>query len=783
MGNNGSKVVRIGKDEAQDRSILDNPGSFPSNSEMRSRVHGEDCSDDEVIGALTKTLVSPVIQSTSGSIPVEEDIDLTDLETDGEDLFQPANMATKAISELADSGRLGMFDQPEKAAINSRRFQNSADNETISDREEARFFAGYQQGVVQDRLNYLAIEEEARLNRIDHAEFLKERGSRLKNIGRALAGASQFALTTLPRLVDVLLPNSWQVTPKMEILDGLRNSKKEALRAERKKYERDMRTIGSAYDSIGDYVKFYCPIEDLPHLDTGSEAAVDNFVVECKFEKDSVHYKAVRHSILRRMNERTQKYNIAVRDIYNDNAAEEVAQDLLKSSWVLRAREKVKGWFTGKKQGAKPEFHKDTLLSPAQDIFITYNLDQQAKIREEGQIPSNEEVTMVGRNVAPVQRLATEPASAAPLTEAGVTKSTGDAGGKKTKNGRPFLRWAMAGAAALATIVGLSDISDNKHSDKINGQRLNDTTGLTDKHGGAVHAPAPQEQPKSAAAETRAATPQTVAAQRHANIGRQMDNLAGERKHAGSVKAEHQTSPKAAKTVVLKARSDKYPHDTAADGKKVEQPQPATDYGDARRLTESERIAQMDLVEAKVSAYKRRLAEMEKSADLINSYRSTQTDISKVQQLPGLLDNVSKLMSGLQIVSDMKKVDAQINQIDLIIGEAEHTVKTVNEAATLIPQAQALNLLKQTQDLAGSPEASFTITYSGNTNGGKALVYNVNLKQVSQKLATIQGHLDNCHSIPLQQAALDRQDAQYWVGYLKFVNWNLQYNRAQISLH
>jgi hypothetical protein len=791
MVNTGKNKAGIESDILLDRSILDEPVDFFSNRALRSKVDNGQALDEEAITeSLTRTMVSPVAAMSDFSV----DVDLSDLENHDRKtpISDRPSVNPEALSQLVNSGKIGMVDQPEANGINSKRFQRDSgleyDSQELSNRDEVKFFRNRGQSVVLEYLDNLAIYEEERLNIKDLEKTRIERGSRLKNIGNSLLSAGRSLVTALPRLVDALLPNSWQVTPKIEMLDGLKRSKKEELSSARKQYERDLQIIGAGYDTISDYVKYYREGRELPTLDINGAEALNNFVCECKFDQNSPHYSSIRHSIIRKMNERTQKFNHTIADIQHDKSAEEMAEEILKNSWALRAREKVHGWFSSKQGGEKPEFHSRELLSPAKGLYVTYASDHQARIREQGQVPATEEVTIVGRKVMPfalrdtmldLENHVTENISVRTTTDIPDTHKT-TIGPKKRRGG--FLRWAVAGAAAIATVVGLGGTDNSRQADGPNGQKITDASALTEKDiTSAVNQPL-EKGPKASPTTLPVELQNPIASKRQASIKAQMDATKGFREHK-SVNKVAQTAPKSAKTVNIPARV-KQPIATSVQNLPKTQELPKTEVSaDTRTLSEGEKITQLNLVEAKVSAYKRRLSDVEKSVGLLNSYRSVLSDVAKTQQIPGMLKNISGLLTNLNTTGDIKKVDAVIAQVDHIMADAEKITKAVNEGATIVPQGQAMNLLKVTQQLAGSADARFSINYSQNTtNGRKAAVYNVNLREINQKLAAIKGRLDNWQSVSMNQQMYDRLDAEYWVGYLQFVNWHLEHNRTQVSV-
>jgi hypothetical protein len=641
---------------------------------------------------------------------------------------------------LIENGRLTLDPQTDRLNIENLEIptEELGDNEldsflrSASDRKMAL--------VVDEKLRLVDYLDELSLQENDrnekkrqYEETLQYRGSRLKNLGKALAGAVKSVVTAVPRAIDALLPDSLQVTPKIEIFEGLRRQKEDELKKLELQYQKDLREIRSSYDSIAEYVKDNYG-KSVPRFDTNDELMLNNLVVECKFEEDSPHFKAVQELVEKRIKRRAEQHDLDLSAIMGNNASRENMDEMLKDSWLLRTREKIRN-----------------ALTPAKKPLPVATPLRRPSINSAG----NTTVNQGGGNEPP-----------------------------KTPDKRLFWSRAsaiVAGAVALGLGILVGPNSFDRSSDEfpLPTASANGKDNLPDPSASVKTTTEKPEQIKETdqPAKPKVVKPVTTPAPQP-EIVSQVRNRQVDRKNNQTVHPQPAKTQKVTSTVIPTPADKALPTspapDTAKPQTKAEQPAVTT-------LTENDRISELKMVEAKVSAYKRRLSEIETDAKLLKPLIATRNIDLHLDSVTPLLDSVLTQMKSLKTAQDRDNVNSTIKSIDQIMAEAENTVKLVNVAEAMIPQGHAQKLLDETKRLTGSATARFSIIHQSNSGSAPTInQYQVNLAEIQSKLAAINQSLQNHEGMTLYQSRMARLDAEYWVGYLKFVNWYLQFDKTQV---
>lgn len=569
------------------------------------------------------------------------------------------------------------------------------------------------------------------------------RGSRLKNLGRALLGAAKSVVTALPRAIDALLPDTLQATPKIEILEGLKRQKAYDLEKLRLDYQRDLKQINSAYDSIAQYVKYNYG-DSIPRFNTTDRLMLSDFVVECKFDENSVHYQAVKTMVEYRLACRTEKYNQDLEALEANHSARENIDEMLNDSRLLRVRENIiKAVSSPAKPAApKPNLRKLSINSINSTATVGSGDGKGGGSGNEPPVPPQKR-----------KFWRTASALAAGAAALGLGILVGPNKYLNSGNEAP-----VPSDTAANTDSGENPTTETvNHNDKKRDEEFtlqeSQNPPVEDLKTPVVQEPVRQVVP--------APQPEKV-------------NRTPVVQHSRPQRINPAPAPRLLKTARVRTPEIVRPPQEVIS-------RPTVEDKSTQVLTLTEKFAELRLVEAKVSAYKRRLSEIEADAKILAPQIAKRNIDLRLDTVLPKLDSVIAQMKTMEKVADLEKINEMLRAIDTTMAEAETTVKLVNVAEAMVPQGHAQKLLQETQKLAGSQAARFSIIHNGHSGSNPSVnQYSVNLSEIQSKLTKIQQSLQNHEGMTLHQSRLARLDAEYWVGYLKFVNWYLQYNPGQV---
>jgi hypothetical protein len=332
---------------------------------------------------------------------------------------------------------------------------------------------------------------------------------------------------------------------------------------------------------------------------------------------------------------------------------------------------------------------------------------------------------------------------------------------------RWFNRLAAAAALLTTTLVMGGDNDDSADKtvnreqvalstpEKINGQPKANT------------APAPAEQISRPTKETEKQPEKTAKADKP-----QVRTAAP--KHAA---ATQRLALNKAKTTALPLKqADLAPdrEDTLTERKRTEKKE------QTNQLTEAEKLAQIRLLEGKVSAYKHRLFLVQKDSSRFPGNTETGKAINAdLSEISRTLDQIVKELQALEIKAQTDQIEQQIGKMDRLMSRIEIRTAAVNIATAQTSSLTALDLMQKTGSLSRVKGNHFTIEHHDRAKG--SITYDVDLAKIQQRLQEIHQQSKNSQDLTLAQAQLLNRDAQYWVGYLNFVNWYLQYNPSKVA--
>ncbi len=725
--NNVIKLAVV-TDPGTDRAILSSDAPFPPNVGIGSKVDfdsAQDVSEKTALsGAQSPNNASSVNRIKPGNRFIPDEHGLYDIEP----VSAEARMLSQAAKALINSGRAFVDDSEQLPQLEEDPDWIAFQSKSATPEEALQNDQGLR---VHDYLNQLALQEERLIEKkLDYAEF-KTRGSKWSRIGKSLLGAAKSVVTAIPKLVDAVLPTGMQIVPKMEMIAGQKESQARELVQAKRAYDEDVLRINSGYDAIGEYI-YQNGSHCISRLDSNDSKAVHNFVVECKFEEKSPHYPAVKAKIEKKLAERKVQYEKAVAAIQNDRCALELAEqmetDLKKTSWRYRLLDKVKSFFNPAEK-------------PAANVSAVTQLQSKPVVITSPVMNDNHQPVVQNTIIEPQE---------APTTPV-----------------RKPSRWKFALAAA-AGLTASSFAGSHQNSTMDRTQAIQTVAASA-----ADSAPSVQQVRKEAVKQ------QLQAVQSNAT------KLQKETQVAKSDISIHQRNAKSVSLAGIKS----YPRTTDINpgpaNPNLENgqrhiPSESTDPAQ-KQVTEAERLAEARLLKAKIDGFSKRLTEINRDKLLIDRYANGSNSISMQNvRVPQILDSIKTRMGNLNVAADLNRVNASLAEIDRIITADEATVKTLNEAITIIPLGQAIDLLATTQKLAGSTQANFTVNHVG--TGGEIVPYHVSLSEIQSRLAGIQARIRDHQSVSLEQARADKANAEYYVTALRFYNWNLQYNSNYVAM-
>lgn len=571
--------------------------------------------------------------------------------------------------------------------------------------------------------------------------------------GKLLRGAKaigKFALTAVPKAIDVLLPASLQTTPKLEMIRGLEEQRNNQVYEAERECQMDISAIERRYDAIKSYVNnFYGDL--IVPFNIHEPAELSKFMEQCLADENSLHYKNIQRLVETRVAARRQEFEKEKQVILADKTYEENIKDIRESSWLLRSLDKLKAKANEWKETAA-NFYMSHVGQPALDMSIGYGKTELAM-----PVPKYS-----GRRLSQQQ----PPDNSTPPPSGG--------------SGKWFSRLA-AGLALLTAGLVTSDIqrSSARSSGQQDGSaeiaRGSSTTEAADK----IKIEKRDEK-----------TPVTVAAQNESE------------KKTAPAEAQRTTSDDTRK-VARKAQpvrphralrpslrtSPRYSAKNTMENKPVT-PQtvlnpeivPESNH-QGELLSEAAKLTQLRLVEAKVAAYQHRVASIQQDQKRYRNLPETELKIyPKLKLVNPLLDSIKVQMKSLETQEQVDKVNATMAEIDGLLGGAQKVVMAVNVAHASTATVKAKDLLKMTSQLSQDHGQNFTIVHNDQAKNS-VTAYSVNLQQINTRLQEIHSQLysETSQNLSLEESRMLLRDAEYWVGYLNFVNWYLQHNPNQIT--
>jgi hypothetical protein len=595
---------------------------------------------------------------------------------------------------------------------------------------------GEEKAALSTHLHNLANQENQRLAEKMHLEQNSEqKRTSLKNLGKGLFGALKSVVMAVPKLVEAFLPNSLQITPKIEIFEGLRKQKDNDIRNLQQTYERDLKEISSAYLAIEEYLKESYG-RAVRRFDTTDQVQLSELVVECKFQKDSPHYQAVQEVIDKKIKDRTARYNEDLQKIQENNGSQENMDDMLQESWVLRTREKVKDFFS-KKKVSKPasQFQNGGGEPPKRDKKKGLRTLLPAAVAG---------LIALGMGAIGGANKATSETNATDTTDASVT-STAQSGDQE--NNSSEIDWQPQ----TLNIFSPNNIVQNE-------------TEGDDLAVEAVPSTEPTQQMSTPA------TPDTVIANNAPETGTiKIDE-------ARRVENNLPVNSRVAERPVIKSAS-------IGNSKVIESKSQIPPQVAAENMETKDNITDLQPgireIEAKISAFQRRLSELRCDDKILAPLLKRGSISMDIGNIPSELNQAEKRLKEVRNDTDITRLQDVMSTINSALTEAETTAMLVNVGEGLVPNNLALDLLKTTSTLSGSAQARFQLNYVDHS--GKSVKYQVDLAQIQTKLQHNLELMNNTRSLTPYQARMARLDAEYWVNYLKFVNWHLQYNPNGIA--
>lgn len=556
----------------------------------------------------------------------------------------------------------------------------------------------------------------------------------------------KLTLTAVPKVVDALLPSSLQTTPKLEMVKGLQAQQADRLRAAHQEYQQDLRVLDRKYDAIKEYAtQFYGDIIKPFNVDDSEELLC--FMKQCMEDTNHLHFQNVQRMIDKDLADRTAAYEALKTEIKTDPSAEESIKEIRESSWLLRSIDKAKAKFGQWKENAE-DIYMTKVGKPAVEKTLGYAKTELA-------IPVPTTASQKSRKGSTPPRGPREPASKTgkwmPRLAAGLALITaGLFAGDVAQDAEPT-------AAIDSPVAQLPEQTDNEHNINVPSDTDSQKETVQQKNvtpAPVVVAPLVSKQPvrkAQAVRPHRALRPPLRTSPRHEA-------------------AKALQIPKTAVDVEIN------PEKTA----EIEPPNKSENVKpEVKVLSEPEKMAEMRLVEGKVAAYKRRIASIQLDQKRYEFVPDIGTRIdSRLAKIPTMLDDVSSGMKSLERADQLTQINTRLQQIDTLLNQADFYVRAVNLADASQAQIKASDLLESTSKLAQKGPI-FTIVHSNNTNS-TVTAYNVDIAQIQNRLNTIHAQVKDGSQLSVEQARMLHKDADYWVGYLKFVNWYLQHNPKQV---
>ncbi len=562
--------------------------------------------------------------------------------------------------------------------------------------------------------------------------------SPLKRLGTGLKALGRMALTAVPKAIDSMLPKKWRTVPKIQAIEALKRDREQRIRTAVSACENDLLPIERGHEAIREYVdNFYGDLIVPFNYSDGN--ALAGFIEECLHDQSSLHYKNVQRIIQSKRQPRWDQMKQELAAIENDQFVQEKTTEIRQSSWLLRRIDELKSKFVVATDQPKKSPPKAT--------------ESAAKGRKPAAIPTRPPQRRQGGN-------------------GGAGDGTG--GGTGGSSDRPKRKWLQGLAAAAAVITGTLLLSGGRdNADKTPARQTASAQApekMVEPH--RDNDKKPLENPLAKTIPEKTATDQKMTGEK------KPDNKANKpaplsRLSTQSQKAKVAVLPKKPQTVDLAPAAQEQNLDKPGEAEIPAQT-------DKNLLNEEQKLAQLQILEAKINAYKRRIAIISKDTRNYPSDTETGQAIdANLKHIADSLDWIMSQMKQLQSREQIEKIAQKQVSIDRALNLLDQRVVAINVAYGSNYAKSSINLLKETERLAASHGGVFSIEHQ-DAKQGKNRTYNVDLGKVSQRLTEIHNRLADSQQLSPQEARLLQEDAKYWSGYLKFVNWYLQYNPGKV---
>lgn len=573
-----------------------------------------------------------------------------------------------------------------------------------------------------DNLEVSALSKDWNRDLLTRAPSKSKKMSWGERIKSGLKGLGKMALSA----ADALLPNSVQTFPKLNQIEGLKNQRQEDLDKAEKACTDDLRAIERGYDVVKAYVAdFYSDL--INPFDYTNAGQLQEFYDQCFNQPESLHFKNVQRIIELRKQARLAQWEEEKKRILADNSAEETITEIRKSSWLLNVIDSLR---------AKSS-------KPAEGSVGTPSANRR----------TDDKNNAGGDN--------------------------GDSGGRSKW---PYM---LGGAAALFTGAMLVKGAINDKPQTSNETAAETTESADD----------------TSTATATVSTPESLPG----GISEQTDNLPPETAPAEAVPAKEppaSESKPASKAAALPAFSKQRPWRQTAGLKTrptVAQPKsgPVTLIPEAKKTEETpkatesqpekpEQTAEQKMEEARrqltarLSAYRQRV-------------RAAQTEIAgfpakspygvainrDLKTVTTTLEEIAPETKDQAVMSEPEVVNDKLARVDRTMKSVDKHIAAINIADAHMASLSAKDRLTIANKLAAKHGPRFTIVHNDKQKG--IVAYNVDLEHIQKRLSEIHAQATNSKDLTFEQARMLRMDAQYWVNYLKFTNWYLQYSPEKVT--
>lgn len=590
-------------------------------------------------------------------------------------------------------------------------------------------------------------------------EYARARAKRsiLGNLANGAKEIGKFFFTAIPKAIDALLPVDLQTTPKLEMINGLQEHKATRAYEAEHDYQKDLSALNRRYGAIKDYVvNFYGDL--IVPFNIHEPAELTRFMQQCLEDESSLHFQNVQRLIDTRVAARKAQLLQTKAQIESDKSSKETIKEIRESSWLLRTADRVKAKL-GQWKDKATDFYMTKVGKPALDMTLGYAKTELA-------IPVSKGVNLPITNNSPKVFVAQKP------------KTSG--------------RWTTRLAAGLALLTaGLIHGDISKESSQITDKK-DETAQLPEAAAQAADnqvtpAPVVDHQPIVDFPKVESgpkADPEPIVIEPvKPVVSKPVRKTAPVRPHR-AVRQSMSTSSRYSAKAVITHKPDSAPVIQPAPTPDIEKPKTVEPTNtDIQSLSEAAKLAELRLVDGKVAGYKRRITNIQldqhRYANLPETGLKIRTHLTGVSVV---LDEIMTQMKTLENSTQIDQINADLQKIDSMLSAADVLVRAVNVADAGSANLRANDLLKKTKELSQSNGGRFNIVHNDKTKNS-VTAYTVDTAQIQNRINTIQAQLKASSTLSVEQARMLQRDAEYWVGYLNFVNWYLQYNPKQVVSH